>query len=255
MTKKARKPVLEAIIKPLLSAKNHHVRMVRNIFRYAAIGTALCVVLCVFHFFCIGCGCNCNELHRLPSSLSIVKNYAVTALSIIGVVIIFGAIPLLLARKADRFIKISSNKRIWFFRIFVFLIFLSIESFAVPYIAHFVLGERFVSPGSSGAPYAQLKPVIYLYPTKEQEVHVELDYHGKLTTTYPAYSPVQKGWRVIAYPDGHLIDMADDETYSYLFWEGTPDAMKVYDLSTGFVHLWQGTSAAFLRTALKRSSA
>lgn len=87
------------------------------------------------------------------------------------------------------------------------------------------------------------KPVIYLYPEKETEVGVRLDYDGRLTVTYPEY---KDGWRVTAKPDGTLTD-ADGNEYSYLFWEGVSDAP--YDFSEGFCV--QGCdTAAFLREKL-----
>ncbi len=61
------------------------------------------------------------------------------------------------------------------------------------------------------------KPVIYLYPEKETEVLVDLDFDGKLTYTYPA---LNDGWKVTAKPDGTLINLADGSTHYYLFWEG-----------------------------------
>ena len=73
------------------------------------------------------------------------------------------------------------------------------------------------------------KPVIYLYPEKEMEVKVQLDYDGTLVCTYPEYN---NGWNVIAQPDGTLCDTSG-KTYSYLFWEGNTDA--TYDFSKGFV--------------------
>ncbi len=76
------------------------------------------------------------------------------------------------------------------------------------------------------------KPVIYLYPQSEQNVMVQLDYQGKLIADYPAYD---NGWNVTAYPDGHLINHADNQEYSYLFWEGQPSQPVNWDLSTGFV--------------------
>jgi len=39
------------------------------------------------------------------------------------------------------------------------------------------------------------KPIIYLYPEKETDVSVKLDYKGKLAVTYPAYNG---GWVVTA---------------------------------------------------------
>ena len=73
------------------------------------------------------------------------------------------------------------------------------------------------------------KPVIYLYPEKEMEVKVQLDYDGKLVCTYPEYD---NGWNVVAQPDGTLCDYSG-KTYSYLFWEGNTHA--TYDFSKGFV--------------------
>ncbi len=72
------------------------------------------------------------------------------------------------------------------------------------------------------------KPVIYLYPTEQTEIFVELDYNGELLFTYPAYN---NGWQVTAYPDGKII--SDGKEYSYLFWDGHSNTK--YDLSKGFV--------------------
>lgn len=74
------------------------------------------------------------------------------------------------------------------------------------------------------------KPVIYLYPTKEEVIDVNLEYKGELTVTYPEY---KDGWKVKANPDGTLINLEDNKEYSYLFWEGVSDLN--YDISEGFV--------------------
>ena len=89
------------------------------------------------------------------------------------------------------------------------------------------------------------KPVIYLYPERETEVTVRLDYAGRLTCTYPAYNG---GWRVLARPDGTLTDESG-QTYSYLYWEGVNGAE--YDFSEGFCVAGSDT-AAFLEDALSR---
>ncbi|MBE6927511.1 MAG: hypothetical protein E7467_03325 [Ruminococcaceae bacterium] len=88
-----------------------------------------------------------------------------------------------------------------------------------------------------------MKPVIYLYPEKESEVTVKLDYNGKLTCTYPEY---RDGWSVTAQPDGTLTD-ASGQTYNYLYWEGQGPAE--YDFSKGFCVKGEDT-AAFLESAL-----
>lgn len=87
------------------------------------------------------------------------------------------------------------------------------------------------------------KPVIYLYPETETQVHVELNYSGDLTCTYPAY---ENGWTVTAAPDGTLTD-EKGQTYNYLYWEG--EIHTRYDLSQGFCVAGADT-AAFLEDAL-----
>jgi archaellum component FlaF (FlaF/FlaG flagellin family)/uncharacterized protein YdhG (YjbR/CyaY superfamily) len=64
------------------------------------------------------------------------------------------------------------------------------------------------------------KPVIYLYPTKTENVNVKLEYAGKLVSTYPSYDKTINGWQVTANPDGTLTNRDDNKEYSYLFWEG-----------------------------------
>lgn len=88
------------------------------------------------------------------------------------------------------------------------------------------------------------KPVIYLYPEETTDVTVTLDFDGELKCTYPAYN---HGWHVTASPDGTLINKADGNEYSYLFWDGKSNAE--YDFSKGFVVKGSET-ANFLREKL-----
>ena len=90
------------------------------------------------------------------------------------------------------------------------------------------------------------KPVIYLYPEKETEVFVKLDYKGEFTCTYPAY---RDGWHVLARPDGTLTDLADGKEYAYLFWEGIDHT--VYDMSRGYCVKGEDT-AEFLQEILAK---
>lgn len=89
------------------------------------------------------------------------------------------------------------------------------------------------------------KPVIYLYPTKEEVIDVKLEYKGELTITYPEY---KDGWKVKAKPDGTLINLEDNKEYSYLFWEGISDLES--DISEGFVVKNEDT-ADFLQEKLE----
>ena len=75
------------------------------------------------------------------------------------------------------------------------------------------------------------KPVIYLYPETETTVHVQLDYDGQLTHTYPAYG--SNGWTVRAKPDGTLTDPNTGREYYCLFWEGKDN--EAYTINSGFV--------------------
>lgn len=89
---------------------------------------------------------------------------------------------------------------------------------------------------TTGYPYypIALKPVIYLYPQKTEEVSVRLHYKGQFSSTYPPYDPTLGGWSVIARPDGTLTNLADGREYSYLFWEGTDYSLNI-DETRGFV--------------------
>lgn len=61
------------------------------------------------------------------------------------------------------------------------------------------------------------KPVIYLYPPKTTDVTVRVQPQGGFSKVEPAYND---GWRVVAHPDGRLVNKDDGKTYPYLFWEG-----------------------------------
>ena len=80
-----------------------------------------------------------------------------------------------------------------------------------------------------------LKPVIYLYPTQEETVRVELNLQGKLIADYPEYNESINGWEVTAYPNGQLQNHADNKEYSYIFWEGIFDKQISTDPTKGFV--------------------
>lgn len=97
---------------------------------------------------------------------------------------------------------------------------------------------------SSREPVAE-KPVIYLYPEEKTLVHVELDFNGEVTSTYPAY---ENGWDVLARPDGTLTDPQTGREYYCLFWEGMSNVP--YDMSEGFVVAGEDTER-FLEDSLK----
>lgn len=75
------------------------------------------------------------------------------------------------------------------------------------------------------------KPVIYLYPAKEQTIKVSVKPVGGVTVSKPDYG---KGWKVKASPDGTITDAKSGEKYPYLFWE-SKDSEGQIDMSKGFV--------------------
>ena len=61
------------------------------------------------------------------------------------------------------------------------------------------------------------KPIIYIYPEKENNVNVKLGNKEKLTCTYPKY---ENEWNVHAKPNGDLIDLKSNRKLYALYWEG-----------------------------------
>jgi PKD repeat protein len=66
-------------------------------------------------------------------------------------------------------------------------------------------------------PPLSAKPVIYLYPTKTEQVNVKVNPIDGFTKTDPSYG---SGWNVVATPNSVLTNLSDGKTYPYLFWEG-----------------------------------
>ena len=107
-----------------------------------------------------------------------------------------------------------------------------------------------LSDGECRKHMVALKPIIYLYPTKIEDVKVKLDYNGKLTSTYPTIDTANNGWNVTAKPDGSLVNRADNKAYSYLFWEGVPNT-DFSKFDTGFIVKGSDTKD-FLQTNLAK---
>ena len=85
-----------------------------------------------------------------------------------------------------------------------------------------------VSPTPSPSRNSQpaYKPVLYVYPEREQSLTVSLDVEGELGTVYPAPDALETtdwgtraSWSVTASPDGTLTDQGG-RTYPSLFWDG-----------------------------------
>lgn len=89
------------------------------------------------------------------------------------------------------------------------------------------------------------KPVIYLYPEKEEKVKIKFKDKEKLTCTYPKY---YDEWNVVASTDGTLKDENGRKYYS-LYWEGINN-IKV-DENIGFCVKGEDT-ISFLEEKLEK---
>lgn len=62
------------------------------------------------------------------------------------------------------------------------------------------------------------KPIIYLYPTEETEVKIDLGYSEKILCSYPEYT---NGWNVVAKTNGDLINLDNGKNLYSLYYEST----------------------------------
>lgn len=90
------------------------------------------------------------------------------------------------------------------------------------------------------------KPIIYLYPEKEQEISVSFAHPEDLTITYPKY---KDSWNVMARPDGTLTDLSTGRELYSLYYE-CRNCIPGVDFSEGFVVKGED-SAAFLEEKLE----
>ena len=75
------------------------------------------------------------------------------------------------------------------------------------------------------------KPIIYLYPTEKTEISIKVGNPQNLTHTYPKYE--EDGWKVIAEPNGTLVNRKTNRKYYALYWEGKNTIVP--NLKEGFV--------------------
>ena len=75
----------------------------------------------------------------------------------------------------------------------------------------------------------ECKPALYLYPEKPTRLQVVLKPAGKLTVTDPVYDS-ERGWEVLAFPDGTLTLITNysitNYSFPYLFYEAEIEKVK-----------------------------
>ena len=90
------------------------------------------------------------------------------------------------------------------------------------------------------------KPIIYLYPTEETQVNVQLGNKEQITCSYPKYTI---GWNVIAQPNGDLKDIDTNKNLYSLYYE-SDNVVEFQGEKDGFIVKGED-SAEFLEEKLK----
>lgn len=75
------------------------------------------------------------------------------------------------------------------------------------------------------------KPIIYLYPEKEIDLHLKLNLDGKIGYTYPKIK--NNSWQVKAYPSGRLVEKESKRELYSIFWDGQMNFKDEYN--DGFI--------------------
>ena len=89
------------------------------------------------------------------------------------------------------------------------------------------------------------KPIIYLYPTEEQDITVSLLKEKNITCSYPKY---EKPWQVHAKPNGDLTDLETGRKLYALYYECS-NSLEFKVTNEGFVVKRENT-ASFLEEKL-----
>jgi len=84
--------------------------------------------------------------------------------------------------------------------------------------------------GSNPSLLIDAKPIIYIYPERQVELTVKLGKPENITCSYPKY---ENEWKVIANPNGTLVDTKTGRSLYALYWEGIYNTEK--DITEGFV--------------------
>ena len=90
------------------------------------------------------------------------------------------------------------------------------------------------------------KPIIYLYPTEETQVNVQLGNKEQITCSYPKYIT---SWNVIAQPNGDLKDIDTNKNLYSLYYE-SDNVVEFQVEKDGFIVKGED-SAEFLEEKLK----
>lgn len=87
------------------------------------------------------------------------------------------------------------------------------------------------------------KPVLYLYPEKEEKITLTFKHPENLLTTYPKY---ETSWEVTANPDGSIYDK-NNKYYYALYWDEKNTTQEIF--TEGF-YVTKENAIEFLETTL-----
>ena len=153
--------------------------------------------------------------------------------------LIFMMFPLYLGVNSIVFVvKTRKNKGKWF-KYFMTRLSLGLLMF-LPILAIYYYDNLYYDIGEP----TMAKPVVYIYPEQETKVEIRVAYSEKLSCAYPEYD---NGWKVIAQPNGDLVDVNTGRNLYCLYWEGV--GKEEYKFEDGFVVAGED-SAKFLEEKL-----
>ncbi|MCF6365489.1 MAG: hypothetical protein L3J35_04730 [Bacteroidales bacterium] len=134
-------------------------------------------------------------------------------------------------------------------KLFNYLEFISNSRFKNCIVKIDTITDEYLTIVLEDIPVITAKPAIYLYPETKIKVTIELNFKGKILNTYPKYD---KNWTVIAKPDGTLLNLKDNRTYNYLFWDGIYSFPKEhFDYKSGF-YIKKDNVVSFLQEKLSQ---
>lgn len=183
------------------------------------LNTILCYVLIVLGIILAG-----NGLYRFIESMNVIEfsSWNFFKYIVIGIVLTVIGCILIACSKRKLEINHQKKKKNYIIPVLISFICVTLGGIAFAYEMNdfnkIVYDLEWFTTGHGGVIAA--KPIIYIYTESATEVTVKLGKKEKITCSYPKY---QDEWKVIAYPDGTLVDKMTNKKLYALYWEGKRD--------------------------------
>ena len=121
------------------------------------------------------------------------------------------------ATKSQKFLKFSIKE------IFLIIVFTIVFTLGFTFI--FSIPRYVYNQTSETIRSGVKKPIIYLYPTNETQISIQLGKPENLTCSYPKY---EGSWNVLAKPNGDLVELETGRNLYSLYWEGISNSSNQF---------------------------